>query len=118
MRSSTLATILLMLLAPSAASAQSVTLSVFADAPGNDHQNLNDEYVTLSDGGSADLDIGGWRICDAASHCFSFPRGASIPSGGRVRLYTGSGRTSGPAPRASIWAAGGPCGTTTGTWPR
>ena len=79
--------------APQVAAAQSrISLSVFADAPGNDHQNTNGEYVTLSNSGAAATEIGSWSLCDAASHCFTFPNGASIPANGRVRLYTGSRR--------------------------
>ena len=74
-----------------AAAQSQISLSVFADAPGNDDQNTNGEYVTLSNSGAAATEIGSWSLCDAASHCFTFPNGASIPANGRVRLYTGSG---------------------------
>ena len=68
---------------------------MFADAPGNDHYNLNGEYVVLSNHSNSDMGIGGWTLCDAAAHCFTFPRGSSIPPRGHVTLYTGAGTTDG-----------------------
>ncbi len=71
----------------------SISLSVFADPPGNDNLHPNGEYVTLFNSGAAATEIGGWSLCKGASYCFTFPSGASIPANGRVRLYSGSGRT-------------------------
>jgi len=73
----------------------SLSLGVFADAPGNDHQNPNGEYAVLESGLSDDLQIGGWFLCDAASHCFQFPSDAVLRAGGQIVVYTGSGRTDG-----------------------
>ena len=78
-----------------APSANTLELWVFADAPGNDHYNLNGEYVVLTNHGNTDIAIGGWTLCDAASHCFTFPRGASMTTGARVTVYTGPGRNDG-----------------------
>ncbi|UCG85625.1 MAG: lamin tail domain-containing protein [Gemmatimonadota bacterium] len=75
--------------------AAGLTLWVFADAPGNDHYNLNGEYVVITNNSSALMEIGGWNLCDAASACFTFPAGAVIPAGSRVVVYTGSGRSDG-----------------------
>ncbi len=80
---------------PPAPSANTLELWVFADAPGNDHYNLNGEYVVLTNNGNTDIAIGGWTLCDAASHCFTFPRGASMTTGARVTVYTGPGRNDG-----------------------
>jgi beta-lactamase superfamily II metal-dependent hydrolase len=66
-----------------------VTLMVFPDAPGNDHYNLNGEYVVITNDGTAPLVTAGWRLCDAANHCFTFPRGTRIVQ--RLTVYTGSG---------------------------
>ena len=70
---------------------RSISVSVFADAPGNDNRRTNGEYVTLSNSGTAAMQIGGWSLCDSPAPCFTFPPGASIPAGGSVRLYSGSG---------------------------
>ena len=70
-----------------------ISLRVFADAPGNDNRNTNGEYVTVFNSSATATEIGGWSLCDAPSHCFTFPPGASIPANGQIRLYTGSGRT-------------------------
>lgn len=74
---------------PTAAGA--IGLSVFADAPGNDHQNLNGEYVILTNTTSETLDIAGWTLCDLVWHCYTFPQASSIGPEGSVTVYTGSG---------------------------
>ena len=78
--------------AGAAATGASVRVSVHADAPGNDHRNLNGEYAVLQNQGDRDLAIGGWTLCDAASHCFRFPAGAVLAAGGAVVVHSGSGR--------------------------
>ncbi len=70
-------------------------LSVHADAPGNDNRNPNGEYAVLDNRQGGDLAIGGWMLCDAANHCFRFPRGTVLRAGGRVVVHTGSGRSDG-----------------------
>ena len=72
-----------------------LSLAVHADAPGNDHDNPNGEYAVVENGGSADVAVGGWQLCDAANHCFRFPPGAVLPAGGQVFVHTGSGRSDG-----------------------
>ena len=69
-----------------------ISIRVFARAPGK-RWNSDGEYVTLFNSGAAATEIGGWTLCEGASLCFTFPREASIPANGSVRLYTGSGRT-------------------------
>lgn len=66
-------------------------LWVFADAPGNDHQNANGEYAVLESWTSQTIDLGGWTLCDAARHCFRFPTGAVLRVGGQIVVYTGYG---------------------------
>ncbi len=70
----------------------SVDLHVVADAPGNDHHNLNGEYAVLRNDGSAALDLSGWVLCDLARHCYRFQRGARLDAGASLSLHTGSGR--------------------------
>ena len=70
-----------------------ISRRVSANAPGKDNLNPNGEFVTVFNSGVAAIEIGGWTLCEGASLCFTFPRGASIPANGSVRLYSGSGRT-------------------------
>lgn len=77
------------------ASSDILSLWVIPDAPGDDHENLNGEYSVISNHGTEPLQIGGWTLCDAAQHCFTFPQDSRIPGGQRVTLFTGYGRSDG-----------------------
>jgi competence protein ComEC len=68
-----------------------LTLWVKADAPGNDHHNLNGEYAVIRNRGVTAMEVGGWILCDAAAHCFTFPTGASIAPADSAVVYTGGG---------------------------
>jgi competence protein ComEC len=85
----------------------SIAISVFADAPGNDHQNTNGEYAILSNTAGRVIDISGWTLCDAARHCFTFPAGASLPASGGVVVHTGRGISDGTrffmGSAAAVW---------------
>jgi competence protein ComEC len=72
-----------------------VEVTVFADADGNDHENLNGEYVVIRSRASSSLMIAGWRVCDISSRCFRFPAGVWIEPGERVVVYTGYGTSDG-----------------------
>jgi endonuclease YncB( thermonuclease family) len=62
------------------------------DAPGNDHDNLNGEWVELSNTGSGSLTMTGWVLKDeSASHRYRFPSGFSLAAGASVSVYTGCG---------------------------
>lgn len=65
----------------------SIVMTVFADAPGNDNQNPNGEYVTIGNTGDSVLRIGGWTLCDAASHCFRFPQTAELIPRREIRVH-------------------------------
>ena len=82
-------------------------IMVQADAPGNDHQNPNGEYVILENSAAEAIAIGGWRLCDLANHCFQFPAGARIEGGGRVLIHTGTGQPDGErfymGRRQAVW---------------
>lgn len=73
----------------------SLTLSVFPDAPGNDHYNLNGEYVILRNTTSVSVAIGRWTLCDLARHCYTFPEAAAIAPGDSAIVYTGPGQDDG-----------------------
>ena len=68
---------------------------VHADADGNDHENLNDEYLVLENTGDEALDLSGWEVRDEADHSYRFPAGFTLDPGQRVTLYTGSGEDTG-----------------------
>ncbi len=62
------------------------------DAPGNDNQNLNGEWVRLRNTGPTPLVMTGWALKDeSASHRFVFPTGFTLPAHERVTVYSGCG---------------------------
>lgn len=73
----------------------SVSVTVVADAPSNDHRNLNGEYAVIENRGHDAIDISGWRLCDLSSRCFRFPERARIRAHRRVVVYTGYGTSDG-----------------------
>ena len=75
----------------SVASGTVLTLQVHADAPGNDHQNLNGEYVIIRNGADTPQELGGWRLCDAANHCYRFPDSTVVPPGKEITVFSGMG---------------------------
>ena len=83
---------------PAAASGRSssplLVSSVHADAAGNDHANLGDEYVTFRNVGDASLDLTGWTVRDESGHVYPFPDGFSVEPGATVTLHTGPGTDS------------------------
>jgi hypothetical protein len=60
------------------------------DAPGNDNDNLNEEYVCLENRGASAADMTGWHIRDAANYTYTFPA-FTLAAGAPVRLHSGSG---------------------------
>ncbi len=60
------------------------------DAAGNDHQNLNDEYVCLRNEDSVPINLHRWKIRDIANHVYIFPQFVLLP-GTTVTLHTGRG---------------------------
>ncbi|MFA1610902.1 lamin tail domain-containing protein [Halobellus rubicundus] len=66
-------------------------VEVHADAAGNDHENLDDEYVTFRNAGEAALDLSGWTVADAAGHTYTVPDGTVLDPGAELTLRTGSG---------------------------
>lgn len=72
-----------------------LVIHVQADAPGRDHQNLNGEYVELRQTDNHIIRLGGYQICDRANHCFKLPTETTVQQREAVRIYTGSGETTG-----------------------
>jgi len=71
--------------------------AVHADAAGNDHDNLDDEYVTFLNAGDEVLDLTGWTVRDEAGHTYRFPVGFALASNATVSLHTGAGDDSADA---------------------
>ncbi len=76
--------------------------AVHADAPGPDDENLDGEWIEVTNEGSDVVDLSGWSIRDAESvHRFTFPTGTAIDPGAELRIVTGcSGEIA--------WCAAGP----------
>jgi len=85
--------------------------NVHEDAEGDDHENLNDEYVVFENTGSATLDISGWTVEDEADHTYTVPQGTTVEPGEQITLYTGSGSDSDAelywGSGSAIWNNGG-----------
>lgn len=64
------------------------------DAAGDDRTNLNDEYITLENGGAAAVVLTGWQVRDSDGFAYTFPEAALIP-GSELILHTGSGTDTG-----------------------
>jgi competence protein ComEC len=61
------------------------------DSPGDDHENLNEEQVTIGNIGNTDVSMTGWWIEDDVGHTYAFPDGFTLPAGTAVTVRTGSG---------------------------
>jgi len=66
-------------------------VEINADAPGNDNENLNEEFLVFRNDGAATLDLGGWTVGDAADHVYAFPDGFALEPNATVTLRTGRG---------------------------
>ena len=62
-----------------------------ADAPGNDGENPNGEWVEIVNEGSEAVNLGGYSIKDEATHIYTFPAFTLLP-GATVRVYSGQGK--------------------------
>jgi micrococcal nuclease len=86
-------------------------VEIRADAPGNDHEHLDEEAVVFGNAGDAPLDVGGWTVRDAAGHVYRVPAGVTIPPDGRLELVTGAGTDDGDTlywgRDAAVWNNGG-----------
>lgn len=102
-------------ISPGTSGGAGIRLQVQADAPGDDHRNPNGEYAIVESLTSEDREIGGWRLCDRASHCFTFPAGAVLAAGGRLFVHSGSGRADDTryymGRRRAVWNNGGDTAT-------
>lgn len=68
-----------------------VIADIVYDAPGNDVEYNESEYVILNNDGGSTVDVGGWQLVDAKDHSITIPSSYDIPAGGTLRVYTGPG---------------------------
>jgi len=60
------------------------------DSPGNDNETKEEEYVCITNKGSASVIMNGWRIVDEAGHSYSF-QNFNLGAGSSVKVRTGCG---------------------------
>lgn len=60
------------------------------EATSPERDNLNDEWVDVSNSGTSDVSLTGWSLEDAQNHTFEFPD-FLLKSGAAVRVHTGAG---------------------------
>lgn len=65
--------------------------SVHPDAPGDDHEHPNGEYVVFGNAAEAPLPLGGWTVSDDAGHAYTFPESFALGPGETATLRTGAG---------------------------
>ncbi|UIO98793.1 lamin tail domain-containing protein [Halobaculum sp. CBA1158] len=68
-----------------------VVSRIHADAEGDDAENLNDEYVVLTNRGDESVDLSGWTLEDAAGFTYEFPEGTTIDAGASLTVHVGQG---------------------------
>jgi len=68
-----------------------VVSRIHADAEGADGENLNDEYVVLTNRGDESVDLAGWTLSDEAGFTYEFPDGVRLGTGDALTLHVGSG---------------------------
>ena len=87
-----------------------------ADAPGNDQENPNGEWIEIENVGNAPASLDNWSLRDESTrHRYDFPA-TSLQPGQRVRIFTGCGADT-PAddpgelfwcsPEPPVWNNGG-----------
>jgi micrococcal nuclease len=64
--------------------------SFHANAPGEDEQNVNGEYLRVANVASQPVNLDGYRISNAAGQSFPFPA-VTIPVGHTIEVHSGTG---------------------------
>ncbi|WP_255150900.1 lamin tail domain-containing protein [Halorarius halobius] len=67
-----------------------LAVRVHPDAEGNDNENLNDEYVRLTNRGTEPLELRGWTVTDEAGKTYEFGNVTLAPDA-TVTLHSGTG---------------------------
>ncbi len=69
----------------------SIDVEVNADAPGDDNENLNGEWVRFTNTGPEPVDLDGWEVADeSATHRYEFDDAVLGPDAS-ITLFTGCG---------------------------
>lgn len=63
------------------------------DAPGDDRENLNGEWVQISNSGQTSLDLAGWQLYDESGQIYVFPS-FTLEAGASVKVFSGKGSDS------------------------
>jgi endonuclease YncB( thermonuclease family) len=61
------------------------------DADGDDEENLNGEWVKITNNSGRSVDLSGWFLRDSALNFFTFPDSTTISDGATITVYGGSG---------------------------
>jgi endonuclease YncB( thermonuclease family) len=80
-------------------------LKVKWDAEGVDGQNVNGEFIRVTNTGATPVPLGGWWARDSAIRRFTFPAGTVVPANGSIVLRIGQGANQGGS---FFWRQGGP----------
>ena len=59
-------------------------------APSPEKENLDEEWVEVSNNGSSDANLTGWTLMDAQNHTYTFPD-FSLKAGAKAKIRTGVG---------------------------
>lgn len=73
------------------------------DAPGDDVQFNDSEYVELANTSDEAVDLSGWQVADDDGNSVTIGAGSSITAGGTFRVHTGPGDND---PASNRWFAG------------
>jgi len=86
------------------------------DAPGNDNDNLNGEWVEIDNVGPTAVSMTSWVLKDESStHRYTFPSGYSLRAGSTVSVFTGCGKNTSATlywcnARGAVWNNSGDTG--------
>jgi micrococcal nuclease len=75
--------------------AANLRVSVKYDAVGKDAQNLNGEYLRVTNRGSTTVSLSGWHVRDGGPFNYNFPSWAKVGAGKTVYVHVGRGTSSG-----------------------
>ena len=67
-----------------------VNIDIIYDAPGNDNDNINGEYIVLKNTGDSILNTEGWTIKDSGTNIYRFGTHTLAP-GSSIVLFSGKG---------------------------
>lgn len=70
-----------------------IHIEIFYDAPGNDNENKNGEYIVLENTGSSILDTLNWTIKDSGTNIYVFSSKKFYP-GSTITIFSGKGADS------------------------